>query len=78
MMSRLEEITVRWEPDGSISPLRFTWKGHVHTVDSVGRSWRAEDGYHVLCMPGANEVVELVLTSELVWWLVEPARRRLG
>jgi putative intracellular protease/amidase len=78
MTSRIEAITTRWEPDGSITPLQFTWKGQVFVVASVGRSWRAEDGYHVLCMPGGDAVFELLLTPELAWWLREPAGRKAG
>jgi hypothetical protein len=78
MTGKVDEITVRWEPDGSINPLRFTWQGQDYTVESVGRSWRADDGYHVLCMVAGNLVFELLLTSDLVWQLYEPAVRRKG
>jgi hypothetical protein len=78
MMDRLDQIHARWEADGSIAPLGFTWQDREYTVQSVGRSWRDADGYHVLCMPAGNDVFELLLTPELAWYLRPPAGRRLG
>jgi len=77
-MKPVEEISARWEPDGSITPQRFTVLGRVYSVESVGRSWRDEEGYHVLCMAGGDAVYELVLSPDLAWRVREPAGRKMG
>ncbi|HMN59102.1 MAG TPA: hypothetical protein PJ988_01985 [Anaerolinea sp.] len=77
-MNAVEQINARWEPDGSITPLRFTVLGRDYVVESVGRAWRDDDGYHVLCMAGGNAVYELVLSLDLTWRVREPAGRKMG
>jgi hypothetical protein len=77
-MIGLRGVTVRWEIDGSITPLRVAWEGGEAPVSSVGRSWRAPDGYHVLVMLGGPQVHELWLTPELTWRMREPSQRIAG
>jgi hypothetical protein len=73
MNHSVDEIQARWEKDGSIIPLRFTYQGHTLVVDSVGRSWRDESGWHILCMAGNTGVYELIFTPNLTWEVRPPA-----
>ncbi len=73
MISPVDEILVRWEKDGAISPLRFSWGGRSWQVDSVGRSWRDDTGCHILCTVGGAAVYELILTPALAWQVRPPA-----
>ena len=73
MNQPLDEVMARWEKDGSIVPLHFTWKGQTRLVDSVGRSWRDEQGWHILCMAGGSSVYELILNPDLRWEIRPPA-----
>lgn len=70
----LDTLQARWEADGKIIPQRFQLDGVTYTVTSVGRAWRDEAGYHVLCMAGSDEVFEFLLTPGLVWQVRLPAQ----
>ncbi len=70
-------ITVRFESSGRIEPLSFTLEGRVYPVESTGRSWRDEGGFHILVMAPGERVRELVFSpSDLGWYLHQtgPAR----
>src|SRR5512136_2149649 len=57
------EITVRFDPQGQVTPLRFTWKGRRFLVESTGRQWTGADGQHILVMTGSGAMFELVFAS---------------
>jgi hypothetical protein len=78
MKHLVDEIQARWEKDGSIIPLRFTFQGKTHQVDSVGRAWRDETGWHILCMAGSTDVFELIFTPNLTWEVRPPAGHTPG
>lgn len=64
------EVSARWEPAGKFIPKQVTRQGQVMQVESTGRQWEAEDGWHVLCMVPGNQVYELVFRlNPAGWWL---------
>ena len=68
------EVTARFDLEGKITPLSFTWLGRVYPVASVGRRWEDQASLHILVMAPLERVHELVfLPSEKRWFL-----RRLG
>jgi hypothetical protein len=71
------EVTVRFDPQGQIYPLRFTWKGRSYLVESTGRRWHGAHGQHILVMTGSGELFELVFSpSEGRWYLSQAAPTR--
>jgi hypothetical protein len=64
------EVTVRFDPHGQITPLRFSWKAHSYLVESTGRRWTGADGQHILVMTVSGDMFELVFTpAEGRWYL---------
>ena len=61
-------VTARFDPQGNIIPLRFIWKGKTYRVDSIGRSWKADDGFHVLVMDGRNQAYHLLYIADKTEW----------
>jgi hypothetical protein len=75
-MERID-VTVRFESSGRIEPLSFASEGHLYPIESTGRSWKDEQGFHILVMVPVSRVCELVFTpSDLGWYLqqIGPAR----
>jgi hypothetical protein len=71
------EVTAHFDENGKIMPLRFTWKGSVYQIESVGRHWSSEDGQHILVMVPGGRIFELLFAChESRWYLgrVETAR----
>ncbi len=77
-MIPVDEVEVRWLKDGTIVPVHFRFGEIAVRVVSVGRSWRDEHGFHVLCMSPADSVYELILAQDLAWYVRPPARRIPG
>ncbi len=67
------EVTVRFGPQGQITPLQFTWKERRYLVESTGRSWSGDDGLHMLVMAGSGAMFELVFAPGEGRWYVEQA-----
>ncbi len=75
-MERIE-VTVRFERDGRITPLSFASNEHVYPVESTGRNWKDNQGFHILVMVPGGRVCELIfVASEMEWYLqkIGPAR----
>jgi hypothetical protein len=71
------EVTVRFGPQGQITPLRFTWKGRSYLVESTGRRWNGEDRQYILVMTGSGEMFELAFSpGEGRWYLSQAAPTR--
>jgi len=71
------DLTARFESSGRIEPLSFKLAGRVYPVESTGRSWKDEQGFHILVMIPGGGVYELVFSPiDLVWSLRQtgPAR----
>lgn len=64
------EVTAHFDEQGTITPLRFTWKKGDYRVVSTGRRWVDEDGQHFLVMVGDERIYELIYHSgEGLWYL---------
>jgi hypothetical protein len=71
------EVTVRFDPQGQITPLRFTWKDRSYLVESTGRRWTGADGQHILVMTGGGAMFELLFSpGEGRWYLGQAAPAR--
>jgi hypothetical protein len=64
------EVTVKFDTQGHLTPLSFTWKGQAFPVDSTGRRWEDEHGEHILVMIPIERVCELVyIPAERRWYV---------
>ncbi len=64
------EVTVRFNSEGKITPLNFTWNGQEFVVESTGRQWTDDEGQHILVMLPGGRVYELLFTpSDRLWYL---------
>ncbi len=71
------EVTARFDEQGTISPLHFTWKGGIYRVESIGRRWLDESGQHVLVMASDGHFYELIFQSgEGRWYLGQAGAKR--
>ena len=71
------EVTARFDEQGTITPLQFTWKGSVHRVESTGRRWVDADGLHILVMVVIGRMYELTYRSaEGRWYISRTASGR--
>jgi hypothetical protein len=71
------EVTAKFNEDGKITPIRFTWDGIDYLVESTGRQWEASDGEHILVMVPGGRIFELVFNSTKRRWFlsrVEPGQ----
>jgi hypothetical protein len=67
------EVTARFDLDGKIQPLDFSWRQKSYKVAAVGRSWEDEAGRHVLVMTPGDRIFELIFTPvENRWYLRRP------
>ena len=67
------EVTARFDEQGTITPLQFTWKGSLHRVESTGRRWVDADGLHILVMVVNRRMYELTYRSAEGRWYVSRA-----
>ncbi len=65
------EVTARFDLEGEITPLRLTRAGRELVVESVGRRWRDESGYHALVMLLGGRVFELTFNYTEGKWHLE-------
>jgi hypothetical protein len=62
------EVEIRVAEDGTITPLRFTWRGVTLRVAGVGRSWSDAAGDHWLVMTAPPEqAFELLRAPDGTW-----------
>jgi hypothetical protein len=62
------DVTARFDSQGNISPLSFTWQGQTYPVGSTGRRWEDAEGKHVLVMVPGEKVFELVFIPSVGRW----------
>jgi len=63
-------VVARWEANGRFEPGQFSWQGKIYQVESTGRAWEDEAGYHILCMAFGGPVYELVFRlNPAGWWM---------
>ena len=69
-MSESIPVEARFEPDGTLLPLAFEWKGKRYIIESRGRQWEENGTQHFLVMASDNQVFELVyIKGENQWQL---------
>jgi hypothetical protein len=74
----LIQVTARFDLDGKITPIEFTWNGRQYTLDSIGRRWQDEKGVHILVMIPGGRVFELLFVpAEGCWYLARPGAGRM-
>ena len=56
-------VTARFDENGTVTPLHFTWKGSAWRVESTGRRWADEAGTHILVMVSDGRIYELIFRS---------------
>ncbi len=66
------EVAARWKHGGSLEPTQFYWHGKMYRVESTGRTWEDEEGYHILCMIPGGKVFELIFRLNPAGWSVRP------
>lgn len=64
------EVTVRFDCEGKMTPLRFTWKDSDYLVESTGRRWETSEGKHVLVMTSDGRIFELIFTPSQGRWFM--------
>jgi hypothetical protein len=64
------EVTARFDSQGKITPLRFTWEGQDFPIESTGRRWEDGEGQHILAMLPGDKVVELVFIPAVGRWFL--------
>lgn len=65
------EVTARFNEEGKIIPVSFVWNQRTFRVNSIGRQWNGDDGYHVLVMTPGNRAFHLLFaTAKGKWYLV--------
>jgi hypothetical protein len=69
----LIEVTVRFDEQGTITPLHFTWKSSLQRVESTGRHWTDEIGQHFLVMVTSGRIYELIFKSDEGHWFIRQA-----
>ena len=72
------EVTARFDIDGKVTPLRFSWNGREYPIEGAGRRWQAEDGLHILVMAAGEQVFELLFAQEKGRWFIKPLGQASG
>jgi len=65
-------VTARFDENGKVSPLNFSWQGRAYLVDSTGRRWKDELGEHILTMAPGGRVFELIYNPGEGAWYLKP------
>ena len=65
------EVEARFDQQGKITPLRFTWRGQTYPVESTGRQWQEQDEAHILVIVAGDRVLELVFNAGQVRWYLK-------
>ena len=66
------EVQARFDDQGKIIPLSFTWQGQTYPVEATGRRWQDDSGHHILVMTPGEKVYELVFApAEMRWYLLQ-------
>ncbi len=66
------DVNARWKHEGKFEPTQFSWHGKMYRIESTGRDWEDEEGFHVLCMVPGGKVYELVFHLNPAGWLIRP------
>jgi hypothetical protein len=69
------EVTVRFDVDGHIHPLQFSWLGTQIAVASSGRRWTDGIELHILVMDHQALVYELIFSHVEFRWFLRKTRQ---
>jgi hypothetical protein len=67
------EVTARFDEQGIITPLHFTWKEGIYRVESTGRRWQDDLGQHILVMVSSGRIYELTFKNVEGRWYIGKA-----
>jgi hypothetical protein len=65
-------VSAHWLPEGRFLVDSFSWEGQSYLVESTGREWEDENGWHALCMAPGGRVFELIFHLHPAGWRVRP------
>ena len=66
------EVTARFNPEGEITPLEFNPGSGSIRVHAVGRSWKTEEGFHILVLDLQSRAHHLLFTPvEVTWYRIQ-------
>ncbi len=69
------QVSARWKHEGTFEPQQFSWRGKMYRVESTGRDWEDQEGFHVLCMVGGGQVFELIFHLNPAGWSIRPTAK---
>ena len=73
------EVTARFDEQGTITPLHFSWKGSAWRVESTGRRWTDESGQRILVMVSNGHIYELTFqVAEGRWFIGKTSPDRMA
>jgi hypothetical protein len=67
------EVVARFDQDGNLTPLSFTWHGRCYKIDATGRQWQDEKGDHFLVMVPGEQFFELSFSPIEMRWRIKPS-----
>lgn len=71
------EVLARFDTQGKVTPMNFTWNGHTYPIESTGRCWQDVRGKHILVMVPGERVFELLFNvQEGLWFLLKVGEGR--
>ncbi|MEA3439113.1 MAG: CinA family protein [Chloroflexota bacterium] len=71
------EVSARFDYQGDIKPLHFSWKDKTYPIVSTGRSWQDETGHHFLVMVPDDRIFEIIFAgSDSCWYIKLPTAGR--
>ena len=76
-MNEVVEVEARFETDGTIHPLAFSWHGKRYRVASLGRQWEQGEARHFLVMAHDEQIYELAYFPEETCWKLQRTPRDL-
>jgi hypothetical protein len=69
-MNEVIAVEARFEIDGAIHPLAFSWRGKRYRVVSLGRQWEEGEARHFLVMTPEEQIYELAYLLEESRWIL--------
>jgi hypothetical protein len=66
------EVSARWDQNSKFEPIQFNWQGKLYQIESTGRDWEDDSGYHVLCMVFGGNIFELIFHLQPAGWWIRP------
>jgi len=63
-------VEARFDEDGSLTPIAFTWQGQKLRISDVGRRWTEDNVRHYLVMTSAQETFELCFDVSTLRWRI--------